>query len=92
MRDRLIYSYLVEQLFCILNEVPRMKCELTGTLDGCLGWSDAGRNEKHTWHLIDQVGLADGADHLPAQTYGTNIVILVGTTPCCGGGSESFSY
>jgi putative ABC transport system ATP-binding protein len=34
------------------------------------GWSDAGRNEKLTGELIDQVGLADRADHLPAQLSG----------------------
>ncbi len=34
------------------------------------GWSDAGRNEKLTGQLIDQVGLTDRADHLPAQLSG----------------------
>ncbi len=34
------------------------------------GWSDAGRNEKLTGELIDQVGLAERADHLPAQLSG----------------------
>jgi len=34
------------------------------------GWSDAGRNEKLTGQLIDQVGLADRADHLPSQLSG----------------------
>jgi len=34
------------------------------------GWSDAGRNEKLTGQLIDQVGLADRGDHLPAQLSG----------------------
>ena len=34
------------------------------------GWSDATRNEKLTGQLVDQVGLADRADHLPAQLSG----------------------
>jgi putative ABC transport system ATP-binding protein len=34
------------------------------------GWSDAGRNEKLTGQLIDQVGLAERGDHLPAQLSG----------------------
>lgn len=34
------------------------------------GWSDATRNEKLTSQLIDQVGLSDRADHLPAQLSG----------------------
>ncbi len=34
------------------------------------GWSDAGRNEMLTAQLIDQVGLTDRADHLPAQLSG----------------------
>jgi putative ABC transport system ATP-binding protein len=34
------------------------------------GWSDAVRNEKLTGQLIDQVGLTDRGDHLPAQLSG----------------------
>ncbi len=34
------------------------------------GWSDAKRNEMLTAQLIDQVGLTDRADHLPAQLSG----------------------
>jgi putative ABC transport system ATP-binding protein len=34
------------------------------------GWSDAGRNENLTDQLIEQVGLADRAEHLPAQLSG----------------------
>lgn len=34
------------------------------------GWSDPVRNEKLTAQLIDQVGLSDRADHLPAQLSG----------------------
>jgi putative ABC transport system ATP-binding protein len=34
------------------------------------GWSDSERNEKLTSHLINMVGLADRADHLPAQLSG----------------------
>ncbi len=34
------------------------------------GWSDPARNEKLTGQLIDQVGLSDRADHLPAQLSG----------------------
>ena len=34
------------------------------------GWSDAARNEKLTGELIDEVGLLDRADHLPAQLSG----------------------
>ena len=34
------------------------------------GWSDAARNEKLTAELINEVGLSDRADHLPAQLSG----------------------
>ena len=34
------------------------------------GWGDAARNEKLTRELIEQVGLTDRADHLPAQLSG----------------------
>ena len=34
------------------------------------GWGDAARNEKLTGELIEQVGLTDRADHLPAQLSG----------------------
>ena len=34
------------------------------------GWSDANRNEKRTAELIENVGLAERADHLPAQLSG----------------------
>ena len=34
------------------------------------GWSDAERNEKRTGELIEQLGLSDRADHLPAQLSG----------------------
>jgi putative ABC transport system ATP-binding protein len=34
------------------------------------GWSDASRNENLTGQLVDQVGLADRADHLPSQLSG----------------------
>ena len=34
------------------------------------GWSDSARNEKLTGQLIEQVGLSDRGDHLPAQLSG----------------------
>src|SRR5919108_860485 len=34
------------------------------------GWSDAARNEELTAELINEVGLSDRADHLPAQLSG----------------------
>lgn len=34
------------------------------------GWSDAERNEKLSAQLVDQVGLSERADHLPAQLSG----------------------
>lgn len=34
------------------------------------GWSDSARNEKLTGELIEQLGLSDRTDHLPAQLSG----------------------